>query len=89
MTDLIPIAEYAARVGRAVSSVRQKCQRGTLPEPSSWGVTGSSHRTPLTRTSESAPENTWVPAVLIPMLPILIPPIDPKQKTASAPPPTV
>ena len=31
MTDLIPIAEYAARVGRAVSSVRQKCQRGTLP----------------------------------------------------------
>ena len=31
MTDLIPIAEYAARVSRAVSSVRQKCQRGTLP----------------------------------------------------------
>ena len=31
MTDLIPIAEYAARVHRAVSSVRQKCQRGTLP----------------------------------------------------------
>lgn len=31
MTDLIPIAEYAARIGRHPDTVRQKCLRGTLP----------------------------------------------------------
>lgn len=30
-TDLIPIGEYAARIGKAPRSVRQKCQAGTLP----------------------------------------------------------
>lgn len=29
--NLITISEYAARVGKAPCSVRQKCQRGTLP----------------------------------------------------------
>ena len=28
---LLTLAEYAARIGRAEPSVRQKCQRGTLP----------------------------------------------------------
>ena len=30
-SDLVPIAEYAARIGKALVTVRQKCQRGTLP----------------------------------------------------------
>lgn len=29
--NLVPIAEYAARNGKALITVRQKCQRGTLP----------------------------------------------------------
>lgn len=29
--NLIPLAEYAAKVGKAISTVQQKCQRGTLP----------------------------------------------------------
>lgn len=29
--SMLPIAEYAARIGKAPCSVRQKCQRGTLP----------------------------------------------------------
>lgn len=29
--NMIPIAEYAARIGKAPRSVRQKCQLGTLP----------------------------------------------------------
>ncbi len=29
--DLIPLPEYAARVGRAPISVRRKCLRGNLP----------------------------------------------------------
>lgn len=29
--NLIPISEYAARIGKAPRSVRQKCQLGTLP----------------------------------------------------------
>lgn len=29
--NLISIAEYAARIGKAPRSVRQKCQLGTLP----------------------------------------------------------
>ena len=29
--NLIPITEYAARNGKALVTVRQKCQRGTLP----------------------------------------------------------
>lgn len=29
--NLITIAEYAARIGKAPRSVRQKCQLGTLP----------------------------------------------------------
>lgn len=28
--NMIPIAEYAARIGKAPCSIRQKCQRGTL-----------------------------------------------------------
>ena len=31
MSNMITIAEYAARIGKAPRSVRQKCQRGTLP----------------------------------------------------------
>lgn len=31
MTDLIPLKEYAEARGLAPVSVRQKCQRGTLP----------------------------------------------------------
>lgn len=31
MNDLIPLPEYAARIGKALASVRQKCLRGTLP----------------------------------------------------------
>lgn len=29
--NLIPIAEYAARIGRDPSAIRYKCLRGTLP----------------------------------------------------------
>ena len=29
--NLLPISEYAARIGKAHRSVRQKCQLGTLP----------------------------------------------------------
>jgi hypothetical protein len=29
--NLITIAEYAARIGKAQCSIRQKCQRGNLP----------------------------------------------------------
>lgn len=29
--NFIPITEYAARNGKALITVRQKCQRGTLP----------------------------------------------------------
>lgn len=29
--NLIPLEEYAARIGKAGITVRQKCQRGTLP----------------------------------------------------------
>lgn len=29
--NLIPLSEYAARIGKAPRSVRQKCQLGTLP----------------------------------------------------------
>lgn len=29
--DLIPIKEYAARVGRDPATIRQRCLRGTLP----------------------------------------------------------
>lgn len=29
--NLIPISEYASRIGKAPRSVRQKCQLGTLP----------------------------------------------------------
>jgi len=29
--DMITLTEYAARIGKAPCSVRQKCQRGTLP----------------------------------------------------------
>lgn len=29
--NLIPISEYAARIGKAPTTVRQKCQRGSLP----------------------------------------------------------
>jgi len=31
MGRLIPINEYAAKIGKAPTTVRQKCQRGTLP----------------------------------------------------------
>lgn len=30
-TNFITIAEYAARIGKDTSTVRQKCLRGTLP----------------------------------------------------------
>lgn len=30
-TNMLTIAEYAARIGKAPRSVRQKCQLGTLP----------------------------------------------------------
>ena len=29
--DLIPIAEYAQRIGKAVITVADKCRRGSLP----------------------------------------------------------
>ncbi len=29
--NLIPLAEYATQIGKAEITVRQKCQRGTLP----------------------------------------------------------
>lgn len=29
--NMLPISEYAARIGKAPRSVRQKCQLGTLP----------------------------------------------------------
>ena len=29
--NLIPLMEYASRIGKAPRSVRQKCQLGTLP----------------------------------------------------------
>lgn len=29
--NLISINEYAARIGKSTTTVRQKCQRGTLP----------------------------------------------------------
>ena len=29
--EMIPIAEYAARIGRATISVADKCRRGALP----------------------------------------------------------
>ncbi len=29
--DLIPLAQYAAQVGKAPTTVREKCQRGTVP----------------------------------------------------------
>lgn len=35
--NLIPIAEYAARNGKALITVRQKCQRGTLPSAVKMG----------------------------------------------------
>jgi hypothetical protein len=28
---MIPINEYAAKIGKAPTTIRQKCQRGTLP----------------------------------------------------------
>lgn len=31
MTNMIPIAEYAARIGKATITVADKCRRGTLP----------------------------------------------------------
>lgn len=31
MDDLITIAEYAKKTGKAISTVQQKCRRGTLP----------------------------------------------------------
>ena len=31
MKRMIPINEYAAKIGKAPTSIRQKCQRGTLP----------------------------------------------------------
>lgn len=31
LEDLIPIAEYAARIGKATISVADKCRRGTMP----------------------------------------------------------
>ena len=30
-SKLIPLKEYAAQIGKAVPTVQQKCQRGTLP----------------------------------------------------------
>ena len=29
--NMLPLTEYAARIGKAESSVRRKCLRGTLP----------------------------------------------------------
>lgn len=31
MKRLIPINEYAAKIGKAPTTIRQRCQRGTLP----------------------------------------------------------
>ena len=31
LEDLIPIAEYAARIGKATITVADKCRRGNLP----------------------------------------------------------
>jgi len=31
MSTLIPVAEYAARIGKSPVTVRQKCQRGNVP----------------------------------------------------------
>lgn len=31
MKRMIPINEYAAKIGKAPTTIRQKCQRGTLP----------------------------------------------------------
>lgn len=31
MENLVPLSQYAARIGKAEITVRQKCQRGTLP----------------------------------------------------------
>lgn len=31
LEDLIPIAEYAAMIGKATITVADKCRRGTLP----------------------------------------------------------
>lgn len=31
LEDLIPIAEYAAQIGKATITVADKCRRGTLP----------------------------------------------------------
>ena len=31
LEDLIPIAEYAARIGKATITVADKCRRGSLP----------------------------------------------------------
>lgn len=31
LTDMIPIAEYAAKIGKATITVADKCRRGNLP----------------------------------------------------------
>lgn len=31
LNDMIPIAEYAAKIGKAVITVADKCRRGALP----------------------------------------------------------
>ena len=31
LNDMIPIAEYAARIGKATITVADKCRRGALP----------------------------------------------------------
>lgn len=31
LEDMIPVAEYAARIGRATITVADKCRRGALP----------------------------------------------------------
>ena len=31
LEDMIPIAEYAARIGKATITVADKCRRGSLP----------------------------------------------------------